>query len=148
MSIWMKKIGCAAAIAMALPTMAAATTIGPDAFGYSATDTVPFSWVDISGTGTSQSPTDGCDDCTNSAAIGFSFSFYGSSFTTLTYSSNGLITFGSPNASFSNVDLSTSSVGGGPTIAAFWDDLWTISPAGRSGGSGMATVPLRDSGRS
>ncbi len=104
-----------------------ATTIGPDAFGYSATNVVAFSFHDISATGTRV--LNGNDDSFVSAAIGFTFNFYGTSYTTLNISSNGLISFGAGNTTFTNSDFS-GGIGGTndlPTIAPFWDDLEFLS---------------------
>jgi hypothetical protein len=92
---------------------------------------VPYSFQDISGTGTSTLAF--TDDSTASVNPATPFTFYGTSYSTIFYSTNGLISFGSPNSSFSNTDLSSSgSTSGLPTIAAFWDDLETFSSGGGS----------------
>ena len=107
-----------------LPAAAHATTIGPDAFGYTATNEVPFAFVDISATGTRV--LDNVDDQTVGAAIGFDFNFYGTTFDNLFISSNGILTFGAGNSQFGNVNLATASpTGNGPTIAPAWDDWVT-----------------------
>ncbi|MFO0798570.1 MAG: S8 family serine peptidase [Gemmataceae bacterium] len=63
------------------------------------------------------------DDSTFGIALpaGDSFTFYGTAYTSLYVSSNGLITFGSANASLSNSNLSSSPPQA--AIAAFWRDL-------------------------
>jgi subtilisin family serine protease len=88
--------------------------------GYTATS-VAFGFNDISTTGTVISSLTGSDDSFASVTLPFGFNFYGTGYTSLFVSSNGLITFGSGNTSFSNTALSS-----GPTqaaIAPFWDDL-------------------------
>ena len=64
-----------------LPAAAHATTIGPDAFGYTATNEVPFSFVNVQPTGTRVLAD--VDDATVAAAIGFDFNFYGTTFNNL-----------------------------------------------------------------
>jgi hypothetical protein len=105
--------------AIVLATPVSAATIGPDAFGYTATDEVAFGFVDISGTGTNI--LDNFDDSFVQRAIGFSFSFYGTSFTDVFASSNGLLTFGTGNSAFTNSDLTVAPAQA--SIAGFWDDL-------------------------
>ena len=100
--------------------------IGPDAYGYRATDGVPFAWEEISSTGT---PTlYGSDDGTSSASLGFTF--YGTDYTQAYWSPNGLMTFGGPSGQFSNENLSTSDgPSNRPCIAVLWDD-WDSNDSG------------------
>ncbi len=71
---------------------------------------------------------DNVDDSSTSVNLaGNTFNFYGTIYTggnALYISSNGLITFGSPNSSFSNGDLTFSPAQ--PTIAPLWDDWVTF----------------------
>ena len=115
------------ALTLVFPPLAQATDIGPDAFGYSATDEAAFSWIDISPTGTPA--LSGVDDSpAASANLGFTFNFYGADYTSVDWSANGLLTFGGPNTQFTNVDLTTASpFANAPTIAALWDDWEFIS---------------------
>ena len=56
--------------------------------------------------------------------IGFSFTFYGQSYSGVCISTNGLLAFGSCNTDFANVDLSSAAPGGDArVIAPFWTDL-------------------------
>jgi hypothetical protein len=80
---------------------------------------VPLSFTDISGTGTTV--LSGGDDVAVSANIGFTFNLFGTNFTSLFISSNGLITFGSANTAFTNATLSANP--SQAAIAPFWDDL-------------------------
>jgi hypothetical protein len=114
-----------------LGTLAAGTShaasIGPDAFGYSATDAVPFHFADITATGTRVLAN--MDDAAVSANIGFTFNFYGTGYTDLFISSNGLLSFGTPNTAFTNLNFAAGTVGvDQPAIAPWWDDLVTNDP--------------------
>jgi hypothetical protein len=82
---------------------------------------VPFTFEDISGTGTVITGLDGQDDASVSIPVGFTFPFYNQNYTSVFVSSNGLMTFGTGNSEFSNADMTSD-----PTqaaIAPFWDDL-------------------------
>jgi hypothetical protein len=84
---------------------------------------VAFGFEDISGTGTVITGLTNVDDASVSIPIGFTFPFYGANNTNVFVSSNGLLTFVTGSATFTNDDLTTS-----PTqaaIAPFWDDLHT-----------------------
>lgn len=116
------KIACTTALAMiALP--AGATTIGPDSFGYTATDQVNYTFRDITSTGTVI--LQNVDDASVLVDLGMSFNFYGVTYTSAYLSSNGIITFGGSNSSFTNRDLTSTQIGNGPGIFSFWDDLIT-----------------------
>ena len=87
---------------------------------------IAFAFEDISSTGTVIAGLDGADDTSLSIALLFTFDFFGTSYSSIFVSTNGLLTFGAGVAAFTNTDLTTS-----PTqaaIAPFWDDL--IVPAG------------------
>ncbi|MDJ0690785.1 MAG: hypothetical protein QNJ41_20040 [Xenococcaceae cyanobacterium MO_188.B32] len=105
---------------------AAQTTISnfdapaPEFFDYISME-VPFQFEDISETGTRVLA--GADDATASAALGFTFDFFGTDYTDVSWSPNGLMTFGGTNGQFSNVDLTTTApFGDFPSIAPLWDD--------------------------
>jgi hypothetical protein len=89
---------------------ARADTIGPDSFGYTATNQVSFTFSDISGSGTKVLA--GVDDGFVLAPLGFSFSFYGTDYSDAFLSTNGLITFTTGTLQFGNVDLTTSGPSG------------------------------------
>lgn len=100
-------------------------TIGPDAFGYSASNSASFSFVDITSTGTRILANN--DDDALSANIGFNFKFYGASQSSLFISSNGLLTFGSANTDFSATNFATGAPNvNAPSIAVLWDDWSTL----------------------
>jgi hypothetical protein len=73
---------------------------------------------DISGTGTVITGLTNQDDASVSIAMGLTFPFYGTNYTSVFVSSNGLLTFGTGTTAAANTNLTTS-----PTqaaIAAFW----------------------------
>ncbi|WP_145266344.1 S8 family serine peptidase [Tautonia plasticadhaerens] len=91
-----------------------------------------FEFQDISDTGTRT--LSGTDDVAVNLAEsdldGFAFDFFGSTHTSLFYSDNGLITFGSPNTdfNFSGSDLTFSP--DQAAIAPYWSDLVVPASAG------------------
>ena len=91
----------------------------------SITGGVAYAWDEISATGTLLTTISNTDDASEPVAItGFAFPFYGSTYSEVHVSSNGLLDFGFGNSSGYNVQIPGS---GAPqnTIAAFWDDLDT-----------------------
>ncbi len=66
---------------------------------------------------------DGAVQLTAAELNGFQFDFYGTTYSDLFISTNGLITFGAANTSGANTDLLLGPAE--PTIAAFWEDLRT-----------------------
>jgi len=109
-------------VVLACSGAAWAAGVGPDAFGYYASNDVSFSFRNISASGTRVLANS--DDDTATISIGFPFIFYGGQHTSLCVSSNGLITFGGCNPDFANADLAAVKLSGNrPLIAVFWDDL-------------------------
>jgi VCBS repeat-containing protein len=98
--------------------------IGSNSFGYGA-DTTTYQPINlVAGAAGVVTIVDGVDDDFRTLNLGSaSFNFYGVNYNSLYISSNGLITFGSGNASFSNTNLSTNL--DQAAIAVFWDDLHT-----------------------
>jgi len=101
---------------------------------YTATE-VPFTFQDISGIGTRILA--GLDDTSTSANLGFNFNFFGKDYNSVSWTPNGLMTFGGSNSRFINVDLTTSApnsitssgIRDLPSIAVLWDD-WQFSSPG------------------
>jgi hypothetical protein len=91
------------------------------AAGYSAT--IPtYSFQNIASTGTTISFSSYDDGSTLITPAGFTFPFYGTNYTNMYVSTNGLITFGSANTEFLNENMTSD-----PTqaaIAPYWDDLY------------------------
>ena len=116
-------------LAGALAGFLPAATQGPDAGGYSATDSAVFSFVDISGGGAA-SVLAGIDDGAVVIALPFSFQFYGTAYTQICVSSNGAAYFITDAAvcpginDFANADLA---VAGPPVdlpaLLPLWSDL-------------------------
>ena len=108
-------------VLVALATTAQARNIGPDAYGCTATDAVPYVWEDISSTGTLT--LHGTDMGSTSGQPGFSFDFYGTTYSEVHWSINGLVMFGGGSTDWSNENLETSDgPGNRPAVAALWDD--------------------------
>ncbi len=130
----LSRLSCLAVVFLFLsaPALYAATG-GPDGFGHYWYDSnlpapqEPFSWVEIAppegGTGTELTDLTGSDDACESAPIGFSFDFYGNTYTEAVVSSNGFITFDSAGCSaYSNVCIPDPE-NPNAAVYAFWDDL-------------------------
>jgi hypothetical protein len=123
----------ASAIVAGIPAFASAG--GPDSYGYSWKDSNEpggplYNWIEIAtpagGSGTYRSAIN-CDDCHEAnIPIGFSFPFYGTSFSTMSIGSNGVVYFEN-----TYLGLSNSCIPGTPSysmtqyrfIAHLWDDL-------------------------
>jgi hypothetical protein len=101
-----------------------------DAFGYTATDQVAFSYVDIRQTGTSVLSSE--DDAFATINLPFGFRFYGNTFTAVCVSVNGALTFGGcPAQDFGNADLTVQSTPGNLASAyPLWSDLSFAGPGG------------------
>lgn len=107
---------------------AARSTGGPDAFGYVFTDSTEgggptYSWVDISGTGTSLYLAD--DEISSAVALGFTFPFYGQDKTDVYIVSNGHLTFDVASGTDLSNDCSlpSSTNGNNDLIGVMWDDM-------------------------
>jgi subtilisin family serine protease len=103
---------------------------GPDATGYRWMDNEEtggpvFDWVDITGVGTNTG-LNGDDQNLGPFPIGFSFEYYGNTFTDFKVCSNGWMSFTSSATAYSNQALPNS---GAPEnlVAPFWDDLTLAS---------------------
>jgi len=104
----------------------AATGAGPDSYGYTA-GSIPIVFEDLSVPGSGATTIlHTADDDGATEALGFPFVFYGVSYTTISISSNGILTFGGIDTDWDSVDFTTSGPAGNlPTIAPFWHD-WTF----------------------
>jgi len=85
-------------------------------------------FVDISDTGTDvTSQMSGCDDGGTTVALPFNFSFYGNSFNSVWFCTNGFLQFGGTNRTDYN-NLNPPSAGDpGNAIYACWDDLYVCN---------------------
>jgi len=98
---------------------------GPDAFGYIWKDSndpggPQYNWVDISSIGTPVNLSD--DQNVGPFALGFTFQFYGTNFTSYRLCSNGFVTFTSTSTSWGNDPIPDNSEPNN-LLAGFWDDL-------------------------
>ncbi len=99
-----------------IATWTAATALG----GYTIDDTIAVNFEDISATGTAVTLT---DDSTATFPIGFSFDFYGTTYTDFWVSSNGfLATNGASNGCCSGQNLPNPATPNG-VIAGWWEDM-------------------------
>lgn len=115
------KVLIAVSMLFAGVSMSEAAIIGPDTYGYRASDEQPYRFTDISLSGTRRLA--GADDSFASAPLGFSFNFYGANYETVYWSSNGLVTFNQGNSQFTNINLETTSpFYNEPSMAVLWDD--------------------------
>jgi len=76
----------------------------------------------------------GYDDDATLVDLGFSFSFYGQSYTTAFASTNAMVSFDASFADFTNAPLPWN--GGTPALFVFWDDLYTTA------GNGLCTATI------
>lgn len=128
----------------ALASLLGAPSYAADAFGYTATSSVPFSYLNVSATGASV--LGGTDDATITLTLPFGFRFYGTTYSSLCVSSNGLITFGGcPTDDMTTRDLTAQPTPGNlPAIAPFWMDLTFAMPgAGAVSYQTLGTVGSR-----
>lgn len=121
----------AAAFLGSLPTLAFAQFIGTDGV-YNMNRSTGNTFTSIAGDPATTIVTTTGDDL--SFAVGFAapFTFYGTSYPSTNVSTNGLFAFSGPNTAFTNSDLSTTTVSGGPVAAPFWDDM-NFNVSGSSG---------------
>jgi hypothetical protein len=128
-----------AALAIVLLLLAApgrATTRGPDRGGYTATDAIVYSFVDVAGSGGAASILRGADDATAPLTLPFPFRFYGRTYSVVCASSNGALYFVQDAGActglvdFANVDLASTATPN-DLAGAFplWSDL-TFEQAG------------------
>ncbi|MFV0477059.1 MAG: PEP-CTERM sorting domain-containing protein [Parahaliea sp.] len=120
---------CLAAALLCTSSIATARTIGPDGFGYTATDEIAFNWIDISTTGTDLNI--GSDSWTM-APLGFDFSFYGQTNHQVNVNANGVLSIvdgfdgwvGYMNTPLPGVNHYQSNY----FMAVYWENLWPLRP--------------------
>jgi Secretion system C-terminal sorting domain/Carboxypeptidase regulatory-like domain len=99
---------------------------GPDDYGYIYRDSdepdgPTYNWVDITATGTNVAAELSDDDHSGPYPMGFTFNFYGTSYTDFYIQSNGVISFFDQYVSLGNSSMPSASYGA--MIGWFWDDL-------------------------
>ena len=120
----------AGALIVSLSLMTLAAIKGPDGGGYTATDSVVFSMIDLSGGGGGASVLSGVDDGVAPLTLPFPFRFYGTPYTVVCVSTNGIVYFVASAAAcsgiedFANVDITTANTPQDlPAVAPLWTDL-------------------------
>lgn len=116
-------------VVVGLACLAIAATKGPDGGGYTATDSVVYSLVNLAGGG-GAGVLAGTDDGAVALTLPFPFRFYGKPYTVICASANGAIYFVaaagecSGIADFGNVDLTTAATPNDlPAALPLWTDL-------------------------
>jgi hypothetical protein len=129
-----------------------ATTKGPDAGGYSATDEVIYSFADISGASGGASILAGTDDATAPLALPFAFRFYGQVYSVACVSSNGALYFVPTTSAcvgfetdFANLDITAAPVPNDRAAALpYWTDLtFQVAGGGAVFYQTLGTAPAR-----
>jgi len=106
----------------------AAAAPGPDAFGYRVAATTNFSFLQITN-GSPRVLWFDDDAAVTNVSLGFSFNFYGSSYTNVSFNVKRLNNVRGANIAYSNVNLTTASFSPNlASIAVLWDDWETQSP--------------------
>ena len=147
----MKKIIALVAIMLmivsAFATIASvkANTGGPDSFGYTYIDSTSaggptYNWIEITGTGTEILPSSD-DSYVTDIPLGFFFNFYGSDYSLVAISNNGLLFSGVASGQWTNQPIGASDIHG--FIAPFWDDIVTWDTAGAVYYQTLGTAPHR-----
>lgn len=118
---------------------------GPDYFGYTFKDSnmaggPAYDWVDITSTGTMILP-ESDDEYVDGIPVGFFFNFYGTDYSQVSITNNGLTLASGGTWEYSNQPISSS----GPHnfIAPFWDDIVTWGSAGAVYYQTMGEAPNR-----
>jgi len=107
--------------------------------GYHYDDSVPFGWIDISGTGT---PLNLPDDDRAYLSIPFPVSFYDISYSSIGVGSNGHILFLDADSAYTNSCIPSDVSYCDTFIASFWDDL-NPSAGGQVYWQVLGTAPQR-----
>ena len=104
---------------------------GPDSFGYTYIDSnAPggpiYNWYEITSSGTSVLPNSD-DNYVANIPLGFHFNYYGTDYSQVSFSNNGIVFSGAPTGQYSNQPIMQSTAHG--FVAPFWDDLVTYNTA-------------------
>jgi hypothetical protein len=94
-------------------------SIAPDAYGYRCDDSQAGNTYLLGNINTGIT---GDDQVATGIPIGFNFTFYGNTYSTVNVSSNGNLQFTTANTAYSNTALPNATMG--PMLAPFWDDLY------------------------
>ncbi len=120
----LKPAAIALLLAALLAPLALAVEVGPDAYGYRASNTATYSLLNIASSGSRILA--GADDDKATINLGFPFLFYGNAYSSVCVSTNGILYFGpcTTGNDFANTDLTASvTPDNRPALAVFWTDL-------------------------
>jgi hypothetical protein len=112
-----------------VPKIADAEMSGPDYYGYRWIDSNPpepkidYNWIEISGSGNSVGPL-GDESNYGPFNLGFTFDFYGNSYTEIWVNNNGFIMFTNQTGVFAGNNPVPDSAPPNNIVAPFWDDLF------------------------
>ena len=114
-------------------SVAGNVTTGPDSYGYYAYDAgdswsgeaPTYSWTDIvpPGPGSIISDITNADAATTTLTLPFTFTYYGTDYTTISVCSNGFLALGSESYRFGDNSQIPNTHGPDAMVAPFWDDL-------------------------
>ncbi len=113
---------------------AGALSGGPDFMGYTFKDSNEpggpiFNWIEINATGTRNETLNNSDDhFIDGIPVGFFFNFYGTDYSQLSITNNGIILASGGSGQYTNQPIGSSSIDN--FIAPFWDDIVTWNNSG------------------
>jgi hypothetical protein len=146
-----RRVAIAAIVASSSIALFAATK-GPDGGGYSATDEIVYSFVDISGASGGVSLLSGTDDGMAALTLPFAYRFYGQLYSSVCVSTNGALYFvpsaaacSGFDADFANTDVTAAPVPNDrPAALPFWSDLtFEVPGAGAVFYQTLGAAPVR-----
>lgn len=101
----------------------------------------PYTWIDISASGTNVSPALADDAVSGNIPIGFTFNYGGSNYTQLVIGSNGWLFFGATSTVYTNTTVATTPVSN--VLMPYWDDLNPNGVAGSIKYQTLGAAPNR-----
>lgn len=113
-------------------------TGGPDYMGYTFIDSntsggPAYNWIDITATGTTNGTLNNSDDhFVDGIPVGFFFNFYGTDYSQLSITNNGILFASGGDPVYSNQPIGSSTKTN--FIAPFWDDIVTWNHTGGASG--------------
>ncbi|MBC7697751.1 MAG: hypothetical protein H7Z70_05220 [Bacteroidia bacterium] len=91
--------------------------------------TTPYTWIDLTLSGTNVTPALTDDSVSGNIPIGFTFNYGGTNYTQVVAGSNGWVFFGTSSTAYANTTVATVPVSN--VLMPYWDDLNPAAIAGR-----------------